>query len=196
MAGVKQVLKKIASALSEIKEIEVIILYGSFARGEFSLRSDVDLFIITSRDIKDVVEEKVIALEGRIHKSIQPTVRTEKQLKTTDSGLLQSIFQEGKILFLREYFDFAVSFLLQQKPFVIYKFDISNLKQSKKTGFNRALYGYKDKKYIYEGLIHKVGGEKLSSGCIIIPLINRYKKKIDSFFKKNRIKFKEIRVWK
>ena len=195
MAGVSQILKKIVGVLSGIKEIEVIILYGSLARGEFTSRSDIDLFIITSKDIKDRVEEKVIELEGQIHRGIQPTVRTEKQLKSTDSGLLQSIFQEGKILFLREYFDFPVSFLLEQKPFVIYKFDISNLKQNKKVRFNRALYGYKDKTYAYQGLIHKVGADKLSSGCIIIPF-NRNKKRIDEFFKKHRIKFEEIRVWK
>lgn len=158
-------------------------------------RSDIDLFIITSKDIKDRIEEKVIELENQIHRSIQPTVRTEKQLETTDSGLLQSIFQDGKILFLREYFDFPVSFLLQQKPFVIYKFDISNLKQNKKAQFNRELYGYKDKKYVYEGLTHKVGAERLSSGCIITPL-SRNKKRIDNFFRKNRINFEEIRVWK
>lgn len=194
MAGIKQILKKMIDTLSQIKEVEVIILYGGLARGEFTSRSDIDLFIITSRDIKDKVEEKVIELENQIQRSIQPIIRTEKQLKTTDSGLLQNIFQEGKILFLREYFDFPVSFLLEQKPFVIYKFDISNLKQNKKAEFNRGLYGYKDKKYTYKGLIHRVNGSKLSSGCIIVPFDN--KKRIEEFFKKRKIKFEEIKVWK
>lgn len=195
MAVAKQILNKIIDRLSEIKEVKAIILYGSFARGEFGSRSDIDLFILTSKDIKDKVEEKVIELENQIHRSIQPTLRTVKQLKATDSGLLQSIFQEGKILFLREYFDFPVSSLLEQKPFVIYKFDISHLKQNKKAQVNRKFYGYKDKGYNYEGLIHKVGGSKLSSGCVIVPF-SHDKKRIEDFFKKNRIRFEEIRVWK
>ena len=194
MAGIKQILKKIVETLSEMKEIKVVILYGSLARGEFASRSDIDLFIITVREIKDRVEEKVIELENQIHRSIQPTIRTEKQLKTTDSGLLQNIFQEGKVLFLREYFDFPVSLLLEQKPFVIYRFDISNLKQNRKAEFNRKLYGYRDKKYTYEGLTHKVNASKLSSGCIIVPFSN--KRKVEEFFGKKRIKFEEIRVWK
>lgn len=194
MAVVKQVLKKIADTLSEVKEIKVIILYGSLARGEFASRSDTDLLIVTSREAKDKIEEKVIELENQIHRSIQPTIRTEKQLKTTDSGLLQNIFQEGRVLFLREYLDFPVSFLLEQKPFVIYKFDISNLKQSRKAKFNRELYGYRDKKYAYEGLTHRVNASKLSSGCIIVPFGN--KRKVEEFFRKKRIKFEEIRVWK
>jgi len=194
MAGIKQILNKIGDTLSEIKEIKVIILYGSLARGESTPRSDIDLFMISSKDIKDKIEEKVIELENQIHRSIQPTIRTEKQLKTMDSGLLQNIFQEGKILFLREYFDFPVSFLLEQKPFVIYKFDISNLKQNQKAEFNRELYGYKDKKYAYEGLIHKAGGNKLSSGCIIVPFNG--KKTVEEFFGKKRVKFEEIKIWK
>jgi len=194
MARMKLILNRIADTLSGIKEIKVIILYGSLARREATSRSDIDLFIITSKDIKDKIEEKIIGLENQIHRSIQPTIRTEKQLKTTDSGLLQNIFQEGKILFLREYFDFPVSFLLEQKSFTIYKFDISNLKQKKKAEFNRELYGYKDKKYIYKGLIHRANGSKLSPGCIIVPFDN--KKMIESFFGKKKIKFEKIAVWK
>jgi len=194
MAGVKNILKKISVTLSEIVEIKAIILYGSLARGEFTSRSDIDLFIIISKDVKDKIEERIIELENQLQRSIQPTIRTEKQLKTTDSGLLQNIFQEGNILFLREYFNFPVSFLLEQKPFVIYRFDISNLKQNRKTRFNRKLYGYRDKKYVYEGLIHKVGGSRLSSGCIIVSFDK--KTTIEGFFNKHKIVFEEIRMWK
>jgi len=194
MAGTKLILNKIVNLLSKVKEVKVIMLYGSFARGEYTSRSDIDIFVIISKNVKEQIEEKVIELENIVNKRIQPTIRTEKQIKSMDSGLLQNIFQEGKILFLREYFDFPVSFLLKQKPFVIYKFDISNLKQNKKAEFNRELYGYKDKKYSYEGLIHKAKGTRLSSGSIIVPFGS--KKRIEKFFIKSRIKFEEINVWK
>ena len=194
MANVKYILKKIANELSEINEIKAVILYGSLARGEFTSRSDIDLFIITSKEKKDKIEGKIIELENQLQRSIQPTIRTETQLKRTDSGLIQNIFQEGKVLFLREYFDFPVSVLLEKRPFAIYKFDISNLKQNRKTQFNRELYGYKDKKYVYEGLIHKVSGSKLSSGCIIVSF--DHKEKVKGFFKKHRIVFEEVSVWR
>ena len=181
MAGTKLILNKIVNLLSKVKEVKVIMLYGSFARGEYTSRSDIDIFVIISKNVKEQIEEKVIELENIVNKRIQPTIRTEKQIKSMDSGLLQNIFQEGKILFLREYFD-------------IYKFDISNLKQNKKAEFNRELYGYKDKKYSYEGLIHKAKGTRLSSGSIIVPFGS--KKRIEKFFIKSRIKFEEINVWK
>jgi hypothetical protein len=60
--------------------------------------------------------------------------------------------------------------------------------------FNRELYGYKDKKYVYEGLIHKVSGSKLSSGCIIVSF--DHKEKVKGFFKKHRIVFEEVSVWR
>jgi predicted nucleotidyltransferase len=194
MARVNNILKKISGVLSKIEGVKVIILYGSLARGEFTSRSDIDLFIIVSKDEKDKIEERIIELENQLKRSIQPTIRTEEQIRTTDSGLLQNIFQEGKILFLREYFDFPVSFLLEQRPFVIYRFDISNLKQNRKAQFNRELYGYRDKKYKYEGLIHKVEGSKLSSGCIIVPFDG--KKIMEGVFKKHKITFEEVKVWK
>jgi len=179
MAGTKLILNKIVNLLSKVKEVKVIMLYGSFARGEYTSRSDIDIFVIISKNVKEQIEEKVIELENIVNKRIQPTIRTEKQIKSMDSGLLQNIFQEGKILFLREYFDFPVSFLL---------------KQNKKAEFNRELYGYKDKKYSYEGLIHKAKGTRLSSGSIIVPFGS--KKRIEKFFIKSRIKFEEINVWK
>ncbi|MDI6738634.1 MAG: nucleotidyltransferase domain-containing protein [Nanoarchaeota archaeon] len=194
MGGVKNLLKKIASGISEIKEVKAILLYGSFARGDFTPRSDIDLFIITSKDARDKIESRVITIENLVQRSIQPTIRTENQLKTTDSGLLQNIFREGKILFLREYFEFPVPFLLGQKPFIIYKFDIANLRQKSKARFNRELYGYKDGKYAYEGLIHRANGNKLSAGCIIVPFSS--KRMVEQFFRKKKVKTEGISVWK
>ena len=77
MAKVKGILKQITRALSEVEGVKVVILYGSLARGEFTSRSDIDLFIIVSKDMKDKVENEIIELENRIHRSIQPTIRTE-----------------------------------------------------------------------------------------------------------------------
>jgi len=39
---------QIVKELSKIDEICAIILYGSFARGEATSRSDIDLFILTT----------------------------------------------------------------------------------------------------------------------------------------------------
>lgn len=191
----KRILKKIAKELSKIEDVKAIILYGSLARGEFTSRSDVDLFILTTEDkTQKEIHDKVIELESEIGRNIQPTIRTIAELQKTDTGLLQNIFQEGKILYLREPSDIPSAILLQQKPYLIYSFQISSLLQKEKARFNRQLYEQTRKEYKYKGLLQEIGGQKLSAGCVMMPY--EQKEKIEKFFKKFKVKFEQLKVWK
>lgn len=191
----KRILKKIAKELSKIEDAKAVILYGSLARGEFTSRSDIDLFILTTDDkTQKEAQDKVIKLESEIGRNIQPTIRTISELQKTDTGLLQNIFQEGKILYLKEPSDIPSAILLQQKPFLIYSFQISALPQKDKVKFNRQLYEQTRKEYKYKGLLQEIGGQKLSAGCVIIP--HMQKEIIEKFFKKFKVKFEQLKVWK
>jgi predicted nucleotidyltransferase len=191
----KRILKKIAKEISKIEDVKAVILYGSLARGEFTSRSDVDLFILTTEDkTQKEIHDKVIELESEIGRNIQPTIRTIAELQKTDTGLLQNIFQEGKILYLREPSDIPSAILLQQKPYLIYSFQISSLLQKEKARFNRQLYEQTRKEYKYKGLLQEIGGQKLSAGCVMIPY--EQKEKIEKFFKKFKVKFEQLKVWK
>jgi len=89
----KRMLKKIAKELSKIEDVKAIFLYGSLARGEFTSRSDVDLFILTTEHkTQKEIQDKTIELESEIGRNIQPTIRTIVELQKTDTGLLQNIF--------------------------------------------------------------------------------------------------------
>jgi len=190
-----RVLKKIVKGLLPIEDIRAIILYGSFARREATSRSDIDLFILTTeKKTEKEIEDKIIRIESEIGINIQPTTRTLKKLKKTDSGLLQNIFQEGKVLYLKEPTDIPSSMLLEQKPQLIYSFRLLDLNQNKKAKFNNEFYGRKKEKYSYKGILQEMGGQKLSSGCIIIP--HMQKEKIEKFFKKFKVKFEQLKVWK
>ena len=191
----KRILKKIAKELSMLEDVKAVILYGSLARGEFTSRSDIDLFILATDDkTQKEVEDKVIEIETEIGRNIQPTIRTITESQKTDTGLLQNIFQEGKILYLKEPSDIPSAMLLQQKPFLIYSFQISSLSQKDKARFNRQLYEQTKKDYKYKGLLREIGGQKLSSGCVIIPY--EQKEKIEKFFKKSKVKSEQLKVWK
>jgi predicted nucleotidyltransferase len=191
----KRILKKIAKELSKIEDVKAIILYGSLARGEFTSRSDVDLLILTTEyKTQKEIHDRVIELESEIGRNIQPTIRTLAELQKTDTGLLQNIFQEGKILYLREPSDIPSAILLQQKPYLIYSFQISSLLQKDKVRFNRQLYEQTRKGYNYKGLLQEIGGQKLSAGCVMMPY--EQKEKIEKFFKKFKVKFEQLKVWK
>ncbi len=188
-------LRKIAKGLSEIEDVKAIVLYGSFARKESTSRSDVDLFILTTgEETVKKVHDKVIELENATGQTIQPTVRSIKELQKTDTGLLQNIFQEGKVLYLKEAPELPSAILLEQKPHLIYSFQLNKLGQNKKAQFNSVFYGRMKDKYRYKGFLDEINGQKLSAGCVIIPYTE--KRMIEKFFRRFKIKFKQVKVWK
>ena len=191
----KRILKKILKGLLAIEDIRAVILYGSFARKEATSRSDIDLFILTTeKKTEKEIEDKIIRIESEVGRNIQPTIRTLKELEKTDSGLLQNIFQEGRILYLKEPTDIPSSMLLEQKPQLIYSFQLSNLSQNKKAKFNNDFYGRKKEKYSYKSILQEIGGQKLSAGCVLVP--HAKKQKIEKFFKQFKVQFSQLKVWK
>lgn len=191
----KRMLNKITKALSAIEDVKAVVLYGSFARGEVTSRSDIDLLILTTeRKTGKEVRDKIIELERETGRNIQPTIRTLEELQKTDTGLLQNIFQEGKVLYLREAADIPSAILLQQKPFLVYTFQLSSLTQKDKARFNRQLYEQTRKGYNYKGLLQEIGGQKLSAGCVLVP--HAEGQKIEKFFRQFKVKFNQLKVWK
>ncbi len=191
----KRILNKIAKALSAIEDVKAVVLYGSFARGEYTSRSDIDLLILTTeKKTSEVVQDKVIQIEQETGRNIQPTIRTLEELQKTDTGLLQNIFQEGKVLYLKEAADIPSAILLQQKPFLVYTFQLNILTQKDKARFNRQLYEQTRKGYKYKGLLQEIGGQKLSAGCVLVP--HAEKQKIEKFFKQFKVQFSQLKVWK
>jgi len=195
VSKLKKIFKKIAKELSVISEIKLVILYGSFARGDYGPKSDIDLFILTAKQkTLNEIQNKIISIEEKIGKSIQPTIRTEKELKKTDIGLLQNLLQEGKILYLKEPFEISASEITKQKPYVIYTFELNSLNQKTKAKFNRELYTRTKEKHVYQGLLQEIGGQRLSPGCIIIPFNKR--NIVEKFFRRYKIKYAAENVWK
>ena len=195
MSKLKRILKRIVNELSVISDIKLIILYGSFARGDYGPKSDIDLLIITTKPKSlNEIQNKIIGIEEKIGKSIQPIIRTEKELKKTDIGLLQKLLQEGKLLYLKEPFEMSASEITKQKPYVIYIFQLNSLNQKTKAKFNRELYTRTKKKHVYEGLLQKIGGQRFSPGCIIIPFDK--KNIVEKFFRRYKIKYEAKNVWK
>lgn len=190
-----RVLNKITKVLSSLEDVKAVILYGSFARGESTSRSDIDLLIlIAEKKTRKDIQNKIINLEHETGRNIQPLIRTLKEFQKTDTGLLQNIFQEGKALYLKSAADIPSAILLQQKPHLIYTFQMSNLAQKEKARFNRHIYEQTKENYKYKGLLREIGGQKLSAGCILVPHAER--RKVEKFFKKFKVRFSQLKIWK
>jgi predicted nucleotidyltransferase len=188
------IFNSISRALAAVPEIRLVIVYGSYARGDFGASSDIDLFILIAKSAAtEKVHKAVIGLEGKIGKTIQPTIRTAREMKATDSGLLQNIWREGRILFLREFIEIPAAVLLKQKPYRLYSFQLNLLSQKQKAKFNRQFYSRKAGSYKYQGILQRLGGEKLSSGCVIVPFSGQAK--LEAFFVKSGIAYESKNVW-
>jgi len=181
-------IEPLVEELSGIPSVRLIVLYGSWAKGEASRKSDIDLFILAGRRDRERIEDIISKGDFRV----QPVIRSPAELRTMDSGLLANILRDGKILYAKN-FELDVSKILKQKPVVIYNFKLSNLSQQTKRKFNSALYGTKIKKYTYTGLLGDAGGIQLGRGCILIPENRR--KQVESLFASYKIKYEKITAW-
>lgn len=186
-----RILKDISRRISKIEWITLAMVFGSFSRGDYGPKSDIDLFVLTSEKEK-TREELIKATEG-MERNIQPVIRTPKELKRTDKGLLKKVFREGKIILLRNFVWFDSSKLLDLKPFRIYLFDISKLRKEEKARFSQMLYGQKVGKYRYAGIAEKAGGIKLGSGCVLFP--EEKTAEAEKFFSSKKIKPKTFEVF-
>lgn len=94
------------------------MVYGSFARGDYGPRSDIDLFIIVdNKKSREKVENAILGLD--IERHIQPTIRSVSELKNTDFGLLRNIFREGELLFLRRPLSLDIPKLLKKEALAV-----------------------------------------------------------------------------
>lgn len=92
-----------------IREIqpEKIILFGSYARGDFSQDSDLDMFIIKdSKESSRIVRRKVESLLwGRrfpVDLIVRKPEEVEWNFRAKNSFYLCHVFKDGKVLYEKE----------------------------------------------------------------------------------------------
>lgn len=87
-------------------EPEKIILYGSYARGDFHENSDLDLFIIKDCDSNRLLRRKVDALlRGRrfpVDIRVRKPVEVAWNLRAENPFYLYHVFGQGKLLYEKQ----------------------------------------------------------------------------------------------
>ena len=177
-----------------IKGILQIVLFGSVARGEDTLKSDIDIAIIHNH--KDKFE---LMKEVNKHKTekIQTTFISIDNLPK-ESELTGALSGEGLLLYGRPVIIKEKKLDLSAKILIAYS--LADLPQTEKVKVNRALYGsvskssFQGKNYKTEtkGLTNEPGIEKISKGVL---LVKREKApKIVNMLKRFKVKVREIPV--
>lgn len=159
--------------LSLFNDINSVVLFGSFARGDYSVRhSDLDIMVFLE------AEEKKLQLEEKIRKKIINlnlgkelnihTIFQYKKIEEEDKSLMLTIAKEGKVLFSKKTIVISGD-ILGLKEYYLIKFDTTKIKPVIKNKLQRFLHGYVIKGKRYHGLVD--GGKVLSAGkgAILVP---------------------------
>lgn len=82
--------------------VNKVILYGSYARGDYRKDSDIDVAIVVPRSSisEDILEDmaKLFKLRRNISTDIEPVLLVDEQ---DPSGFLDSILEYGEIVYSR-----------------------------------------------------------------------------------------------
>ena len=174
----EKTLQELKKEFVEIKEIAVVILYGSIARGDYSLRhSDLDLFMILSKDevtekIRDKINDQLLPLGSKngvkIHIEYQGA-----RIKDEDQSLVEKMIEEGKVIYSNAFIVFPTG-KIGLKQYVIYEFSSNEPKV--KTRISQILRGRKswyfkgDKKVVkkYKGIADDKGIILLGRGSLMV----------------------------
>ncbi|MBI2129454.1 nucleotidyltransferase domain-containing protein [Candidatus Woesearchaeota archaeon] len=175
----EEILNDIKKELVKMEKINAIVLFGSFARGDYSERhSDLDIMIFLDDTEKNTaLEERILKKIIQINQSKRISIHTVfqyKKLSEEDASLMLTIAEEGRTLFAKKSIVISKDILgLKSHHLVI--FDTANTDQIKKNKLQRFLHGYSVKGKKYRGIID---GDKVigaGKGAIIVPqeLLNK-----------------------
>lgn len=194
-------LEMIKTLASSFPSLRAVLLFGSYARGEVTRKSDIDLLLVfdSTRGAKRA-EGKVLKILGKYagagERTAVPLCIGVENL-VSEVEFFYNVFSDGLVLYKRpDNEPILPAGAGGFSPMLIYSFDLSNLPRTKKMEVNRSLYGITfrkgEKEYAYKGLLERKGGQKLGSGVVIVP--SSAEKEFDDFFERSNVSFSKRAV--
>jgi len=160
-------LSRLVNAITKVDGVLGIILFGSAARGDRDEYSDYDLLVLF-KDEKSLWTQwdRLYEQVGELRLLVHVIPKTLKEFReTTEPTFLESVLKDGKILYMKYPLDAPVQ-LLDLKPITLIAFSMTNLSQSEKMALTYRLYGKKGRA---AGILSIYRGQKVGSGCILVP---------------------------
>lgn len=188
MNKVEETIAEIKKRLIKFKGIVAVILYGSVARGDYSIRhSDIDILIVledikAENKINKIIDDINIKYRVKIHPEYQA-----KEIKHEDQTLLCKMFEEGRILFSKGLW-FMDKKQLGLDAWRLYRFDTSNIDKINRVMFSRTLHGRKG----YKGLIDGVSIIDAGRGGLLVK--KSMFREIEQVFERFKIKYKVVKT--
>lgn len=100
-----KIINQIKTTISKIDPTAILILYGSYARGDYNANSDLDLLVLIDKDIVTRMDQKRIKyplyeIEFETGMIISPLVFSKKEweFKHKKTPFYENVNREGLIL--------------------------------------------------------------------------------------------------
>ena len=157
-------LSNIVDMVSKIRGVVGIFLFGSLARGDYDEYSDYDLLVLfADRTSMWQNWDELFQAVGGLKMNLHVVPETLEELKAANPVFLDDLFKHGRVLFAKlplEVFPKP----LKLEPFCLIFYDMGGLSYRDKMKVVYFLY-----KKGGGGAVAKMGGIKLSEGCILVP---------------------------
>lgn len=171
--------------------IDRIVLFGSVARGDYTKKSDIDLFIdLTNLDKKTLLSKEIEKIKTNFFES-ERVKKWDKLNIANDFNALIGKLEEKKwddlrrsmqshaMLIWARFFDIRKKDL---KSYVLIKWSVGIKDVNKRVNIARKLYGYSQKGKRYKGLFDDVNAKLIGKGTALIPTehINKFRELFDN----------------
>ena len=183
-------IKEMGKEIGKISGVEAVVLFGSYARGDFDEGSDVDLLLVFQDKFSlEGGWRKITETTAKRHIFVQVAAMTVDELRL--SPLLSVALREGKTLFSTE--GFSLQELGNFKPYALVSYDLRSMAPDSKVKFVQTLQGRKSGKYAYKGILLELGGFKVGRNCLMLP--QESVAKLTGFFDKEGVTYFIRHVW-
>lgn len=180
----------VAKDIAGVEGVEAVVLFGSYARGDYTEGSDIDLLaLFKSKADLERGSTDVYGITGESSLFFQVICMTLEELQS--STLLESVLREGRVLSSNEQTRKLLTPV--HRPYALVTYSTASLKAKQRVIFSQKLEGRRQKKYRYEGLIHKLGGYKVGKGVLMVPSSNL--KALTEHFERTKIDYSIRYVW-
>lgn len=196
---IEDLLEEIKTISKSNSNIQATVLFGSYAREQAHVQSDIDICIIVKNEkLQNQISNQILRLEKKYDKNIDILITTPA-LKDLDRQLVETILREGIVLYgTLPYISIQQ---LELEPYEIIKYDLSRLSQSDKMKIKRLLYGIKTKKKykgkIYEskqkGIVEDFGGLRIGIASILIP--EKLSWEVENMLRQYDLSIRKILIW-
>ncbi len=178
----------------KIENIDRIVLFGSVARADFHEKSDIDIFVDCKKKIKNF--DKLVNDYYKTKKFEEWKLKgIEKEFSVVLGDLDSDEWKDLRRAILVDGISLYGKFTGSadnMQHYVMFSFE--NIKPDKKrVAIFRALFGFRQNKKEYLGLIEKLNGVRIGKGSFLVPASQAGALK--RYFHEKKISFKIYDIW-